>query len=93
MPETFLEGLEKDESSGKYKVTLQYPHLYPIIKMCKIPETRKILTTANSSKAKEPNTKLLEDMLELRDKEAHLLGYKNHAAYMQVIHYLIVVIT
>lgn len=83
LPKTFLEGLEKNEEE-KFKVTLQYPHLFPVTKLCKVPETRRIMETANASKAMEPNTKLLEDMVELRHKEATLLGYKNHASYIQV---------
>lgn len=83
LPETFLEGLDKDEKTGKYKLTLKYPHLFPVTKECKVPETRRIMETANSSKAMEKNTKILEDMLELRQREAKLLGYTNHAAYVQ----------
>ncbi|CAG7724695.1 unnamed protein product [Allacma fusca] len=83
MPATFLEGLEKDADSGKYKVSLKYPHFFPVTRKCRIPETRKKLEIAYQSKCIQQNTRLLEEVLELRQREAELLGYANHAAYAQ----------
>ena len=33
----------------------------------------------------QENTKILEKLVELRQKQADLLGYKNHAAYIQEV--------
>jgi Zn-dependent oligopeptidase len=77
--------LFQDEETGKYIVTLEYPHLFPILKKCRVPSTRKTMQTANYSKCHPENTKILEEILQLRHQEATVLGYKNHASYILVI--------
>jgi len=72
------------DEKGKYIVTLKYPHFFPVTRKCHVPETRRILETAYQAKCTEENTGLLEEILDLRHKEAQLLGYVNHASYAQV---------
>jgi thimet oligopeptidase len=79
--EDFVDSLEKVDD-GKYKVTLQYPHYIPVMRDCRVRETRKALEFKYNSRCKDANLPLLKEMVELRDKKARILGYKNHADFM-----------
>jgi len=83
MSDDFLEGLEKD--GDKLKVTLQYPHVFPVLKQCKNSETRKRINIAQESQCLPKNIPILEKVLLLRQEEAELLGYKTHAEYILAV--------
>lgn len=81
MPDDFIKTLTKSET-GKRKVTLKYPHYFPIMRKAKNPETRRKLEYEFNRQCIDENTTILEKLVELRHQKALLLGFPNHAAFI-----------
>ncbi|MEQ2211912.1 hypothetical protein XENOCAPTIV_020251, partial [Xenoophorus captivus] len=61
LTDSYLNGLEKT-AEGKYKVTLEYPSYYPLMKRCHNPETRRKMETAFHSRCKQAAKRVLQCM-------------------------------
>jgi len=81
VPQDLVDSFETNDE-GKCKVTLKYPHFFPVTRNCRVPETRQRIETSYQSRCKDENTKILEELVQLRQKKADLLGYENHAHYV-----------
>lgn len=79
MSEHYIAGLEK--KNGKYKVTLQYPHLYPFLAQATNALKRKELADLQAQKGGKENLLLIEKAVALRKELAEILGYSNFVDY------------
>lgn len=52
LAESYVNGLERTED-GLYEVTLAYPHYFPLMKRCHVPETRRKMEAAFHSRCKD----------------------------------------
>ncbi len=80
LPEHYIHHLRQDES-GNYLVTLEYPDLHPFMENAKNAEKRRELSLKYLRKGGPENISLAQELLRLRHENALLLGYPNHAAY------------
>jgi len=80
LSERVIETLPKD-TSGKYMVTLQYPHVGPFMAFAHNREKRKELANKNLQKGGKKNLKLIEELVKIRAEISKILGYKHHADF------------
>lgn len=79
----FINGLETDEQTGLKKLSMSYPVYLPVVRKCRIPETRRKMVLAYNNRGGSRNEEIMEKVIEMRHKCANLLGYKTWAAYRQ----------
>ncbi|MDC7689576.1 M3 family metallopeptidase [Vogesella indigofera] len=76
---------EADGQSGKYKLGLQFPLLFPVLQYADNRSLREKLYEANAKRASEfgpaeqDNSALIREKLQLAAEEAQLLGFANYA--------------
>ena len=80
LPENYINGLKKS-AKNKYIVTLQYPDLIPFLENAENESKRKELAEKNLHLGGDRNLKLIKQIIKLRDKNAKILKYKNHADF------------
>ncbi|XP_018012622.1 thimet oligopeptidase isoform X2 [Hyalella azteca] len=81
LPEDLIKEFPEGED-GLLEVTIKYNHLFPVMKKCRLPETRKAMITAANQKCMSNNTPLLEELVRIRHEAAQLLGFPTHAAFI-----------
>ena len=74
MPDSWIDGLDVDEETGKYKVTIAYPHLIPFLENSPRRDLREQLRFRFNSVAIEENRKILEEAIALRQEIAEAFG-------------------
>jgi thimet oligopeptidase len=81
LPDDFIARLKRE--GEQYKVTVDYPDYYPFMDNAKDANARRRLEALFNNRAYPVNEPLLKEVLALRQEAAKLLGYKNHAAFIQ----------
>ncbi len=79
LPEDWF-SKERELPEGKFRVTLKYPDVFPILDYATNRATREKISLAFSGRCQEKNMPILKEVLECRAEKARLLGYEHHAA-------------
>jgi thimet oligopeptidase len=74
LPDAYVDGLAPGPAAGTYRVSLDYPELYPFLELAHDRELRRDLFTRHWRRAIDLNRPLLEEALRLRRRIAALLG-------------------
>ncbi|MCC6387240.1 MAG: Zn-dependent oligopeptidase [Dehalococcoidia bacterium] len=84
LPEAYIQGLRTVADGGetKYRVSLDYPELFPFLSNAENEGLRRELFLKDQRKGGEANIGRLEEALRLRAEAAGLLGYDSWAAYV-----------
>ncbi|HMJ80429.1 MAG TPA: M3 family metallopeptidase [Candidatus Dormibacteraeota bacterium] len=81
LPDAYVEALRPGETSGTYRVTLDYPEYFPFMEQGRRRDLRRRLEFKFETRALESNRALLDEALSIRRRMAHLLGYSSWADY------------
>ena len=77
----FLNSLEK--KGKKYKITTKYDVVNKVLKYCETEETRKKVYKMFINRGKKlKNDKIFKEIIKLKHKKAHLLGWKTYADWV-----------
>jgi Zn-dependent oligopeptidase len=79
MPDSWIEGLDVDEETGKFKVTIAYPNFIPFQENSPRRDLREELRFKFNTVAIEDNRKLLEEAVRLRQEIAEAFGLPSWA--------------
>jgi thimet oligopeptidase len=84
LPDSFVQGLRTEQRDGNtlYRVSLDYPEMYPFLDNAESEAARRELMLKNYRKGGDANVRLLEEAIAARDELAGLLGYPSWAAYV-----------
>jgi len=84
LPDAYIEGLRQEETADgvRYRVSLDYPEMYPFFEAADDGSLRRELFLLNHRKAADTNLGLLDEALAARDEAARLLGYGSWADYI-----------
>jgi oligopeptidase A len=74
LPDSYIDGLEVDEETGKHKVTIAYPDMIPFLENSPRRDLREQLRFKFNTVAIEENRKLLEEALDIRHQIAEAFG-------------------
>ena len=74
LPDAYIDGLDVDEETGMYKVTIAYPDMIPFLENSPRRDLREQLRFKFNTVAIEENRKLLEEALEIRQEVADIFG-------------------
>ncbi|RZV41334.1 MAG: hypothetical protein EX267_11325, partial [Acidimicrobiia bacterium] len=79
LPNSFIDALKPGDAEGTYRVTLDYPDLFPYLQNATSRGRREELLRKKNTSVVEENRPLLEEALGLRRRVAQLVGYDSWA--------------
>jgi oligopeptidase A len=81
MPDDFIERLSPGSDPETFRVSLDYPELYPFLAQASNRARREELFRKHWRRAVDANRPMLEEALRIRQRAAELLGYPTWAHY------------
>ncbi|HWH36234.1 MAG TPA: M3 family metallopeptidase [Candidatus Limnocylindrales bacterium] len=81
MDEDYIARLRPGERAGTYRVSMDYPELFPFLDQAERRDLRQQIEHKALNRAAEQNRPLLEEILALRRRVAELLGYASWAHF------------
>jgi thimet oligopeptidase len=81
MPDTYIEALGPGSSPGTLRISLAYPEILPFLGSSSRRDLRETLMRKMDSRAMDANRVILEELLDLRRRQALLLGYPSWAHF------------
>jgi Zn-dependent oligopeptidase len=83
LPASYVDRLETEEVEDglRYRVSLEYPEMYPFMEAAEDGELRHELFRKNHNKAADVNLPLLAEAIAVRDEIAEILRYDSWAEY------------
>jgi oligopeptidase A len=83
LPDSYIDRLQTEESEARtlYRVSLDYPEVYPFLDNAESEELRRELLVKFFRKGGAENIPILEEAIAVRDQLARLLGYESWSAY------------
>ena len=84
LPDSFIDNLRRENVDGEtgYRVSLDYPELFPFLESAADASLREELFRKNHNKAAEVNVDLLEEAINVRDQAARAVGFASWAQYV-----------
>lgn len=83
LPDAYIDALATERVDGeiRYKVSLDYPEIFPFLANAESRERRRELFEKDQRKGGSENVKRLEEAIAVRNEIATILGYDSWAAY------------
>ncbi len=81
LPDEFVDRLKPGMAPGTFRVSLDYPELYPFLAQAVDREAREALFRKHWQRSTDKNRPLLAEALRLRQRAAELLGHPSWAHY------------
>ena len=80
LPETYLN--QRLLKNGLYGIDLSYPSVDGFLKYATSDSLRKVLRIKYLNIASDTNVEILDEIIRLRNNQAHILGYENYASFI-----------
>jgi thimet oligopeptidase len=81
LDEAYIARLRPGSRAGTYRVSLDYPEVFPFLDQAERRELREQIEFKMLNRARAENVPLLEEILRIRRRVAELLGYESWAAF------------
>ena len=80
VPQDWLDS-HKPGADGMIELSIEYPDYFPVMTYATREETRKQMYMAAQTRAYPANMAVLDSLIRMRDRLAHLVGFANYADY------------